>query len=430
MIARVARIGGKAEQAGAKLCGLCPQNRPIPDNPPILCVMDDVIYLDSNATTRPAESVVDVMLRALRENWANPSSIHRPGQLVRQQVELARSEIAKLLGCRDREIILTSGGTESANLAIRGSLAAQPNRRVLVTNRIEHGTVRELAEKLDERGIAEVIWLPLRPGGMIDLNALHDTLSKRANEIALVSVMWVNNETGLIQPIEEISMMCREHGVRMHTDATQAVGKLPIDLAGGSGAIDLLTFSAHKFHGPKGIGGLYVRDGVTIEKQQIGGPQEREKRGGTENVPGIVGMGEAARLARQWLSDPERAKRQAALRDRFEKAILEAVPDASVNSAERPRLWTTSNIAFAGLEAEPILLMLSERDVCASAGAACSSGSLETSPVIAAIGISDERAAGSVRFSISRQTTDEELNPAIEIISDVIARLRETISTA
>jgi hypothetical protein len=177
--------------------------------------------------------------------------------------------------------------------------------------------------------------------------------------------MWVNNETGLIQPIEEIGAMCREHGVRFHTDATQAVGKLPID-GRRDLPIDLLTFSAHKFHGPKGIGGLYVREGIRIEKQQIGGPQEREKRGGTENVPGIMGMGEAARLARQWLDDPENAaQRQAALRDRFEKAILDGVPDASVNSIEWPRLWTTSNIAFAGLEAEPILLMLSERGVCA-----------------------------------------------------------------
>jgi cysteine desulfurase len=413
--------------------------------------MSDAIYLDSNATTRPADSVVEVMVRAVREGWANPSSIHRPGQLVRQQVELARHEVAQLLGCRDREIVFTSGGTESANLAIRGTLAGLPNRRVLVTNRIEHSTVRELAEKLDERGIAEVVWLPLKHGGLIDLDALRDLLLKRADEIALVSVMWVNNETGLIQPIEEVGSLCGEHGVRFHTDATQAVGKMPIDLAVGSRRsalgdrvdadgrrppadsafpIDLLTFSAHKFHGPKGIGGLYVREGIRIEKQQIGGPQERERRGGTENVPGILGMGEAARLAREWLRDPENAARQAELRDRLEKAILDAVPDASVNSVEWPRLWTTSNIAFAGLEAEPILLMLSERGVCASAGAACSSGSLEASPVIAAIGISHERAGGSVRFSISRETTDDEIDRATEIIHSVIERLRAAIGAA
>lgn len=390
--------------------------------------MDDVIYLDSNATTRPADSVVEVMTRALREGWSNPSSAHRPGQLVRQQVDLARDEIAQLLGSRDREIVFTSGGTESANLAIRGTLAAVPGRNVLVTNRIEHSTVREVAEKLDERGLVEVIWLPLKPGGLIDLDALHDLLAQRADEIALITIMWVNNETGLIQPIERIGAMCRERGVRFHTDATQAAGKLPMSIS--ELPIDLLTFSAHKFHGPKGVGGLFVREGIRIEKQQIGGPQEREKRGGTENVPGIVGMGEAARLARQWLSQPERAMRQAALRDRFEKAILGAVPDASVNSAEWPRLWTTSNIAFPGLEAEPILLMLSERGVCCSAGAACSSGSLEASPVIAAIGISEERAAGSVRFSISRETTDEEIDRALDIVPGVIARLLETIGAA
>lgn len=390
--------------------------------------MAETIYLDSNATTRPTDSVVEAMTRALREQWQNPSSTHRPGQIVRQQVDLARDEIARLLGCRDREIVFTSGGTESANLAIRGTLAAMPNRKVLVTNRIEHSTVRELVEKLEERGTAEVIWLPLKPGGLIDLDALNDLLATRAGEIALVSVMWVNNETGLIQPTERIGAMCREHGVWFHTDATQAVGKLPIDL--GSCAIDLLTFSAHKFHGPKGAGGLFVREGIKVEKQQIGGPQEREKRGGTENVPGIVGMGEAARLAREWLSDPERAKRQAALRDRFETAVLETVADASVNSGESPRLWTTSNIAFPNLEAEPILLLLSERGVCASAGAACSSGSLETSPVIAAIGISEERATGSVRFSISRETTDDEIDRALAIVPEVIGRLRAAVGAA
>ena len=384
----------------------------------------EFIYLDHNATTKPAEEVVAAMIEALREGWANPSSMHRPGQAVRRQVELARESVCDLIGCRDRELVFTSGGTEAANLAIGGSLAAQSQRNVLVTSRLEHSTVREPAETLERRG-TDVVWLANDGNGIIDLDKLRRLLAPRAEEIALVSIMWANNETGIIQPIEEVGRLCREHGVRFHTDATQWVGKMPTDVS--SMPVDMLSFSAHKFHGPKGIGALYVRSGVRIEPQLIGGPQERERRGGTENVPGIIGLGVAARLAKRWLAGDDR-RRLGTLRDSLEQRILGAVGEATVIGGDAPRLWSTSNIAFAKLEAEAILLMLSERGVCASAGAACSSGSMEPSTVLLAMGLGDQLVAGSIRFSLSRDTTAEEIDRAIEVIVPVIGTLRATMA--
>lgn len=381
------------------------------------------IYLDNNATTKPADDVVAAMTESLGSAWANPSSMHRSGQAVRRQVELARESVCRLIGCRDRELVFTSGGTEAANMAVRGSLAALPQRPVLVTSRLEHHCVHEVAEAVEQRG-SEVVWLPNDRRGLVDCGALEELLTARAGEIALVSIMWANNETGVIQPIEAIGRMCREQGVRFHSDATQYVGKMPVDVA--SLPIDLLGFSAHKFHGPKGIGALYVREGVRIAPQMIGGPQERERRGGTENVAGIIGLGTTAKLASVWLATNER-ERLRELRDSFERRLREAL-DVSINGTEAPRLWNTSNIGFAKLEAEAILLMLSERGVCASAGAACSSGSLEASSVIAAMGVSPELAQGSVRFSISRDTAEKEIDQAVGIIGEVIAKLRATLA--
>lgn len=386
----------------------------------------DVIYLDNNATTRPATEVVRAMTAALERSWENPSSVHRPGQAVRQQIELARNEVCELLGCHDRELLFTSGGTESANLALRSALARDPSsRRVLITTKLEHSAVRETAQSLGESG-AEVIWLRTDGEGRVDLDHLRELLSSRASDIALVSVMWANNETGIIEPVAEIGALCREHGVLFHTDATQWVGKMPVDVS--ALPIDLLSFSAHKFHGPKGIGGLYIRRGVRIRPLITGGPQERERRGGTENVPGIIGMGAAAKLAREWLADETHRAKQTALRDRFEQGVLARVKDASINSAGAERLWNTCNIAFPRLEAEAILLLLSERGVCASAGAACSSGSLDPSPVLLAMGIEPEMAHGSVRFSLSRETTTDEVDRALEIIPTVIERLRASMT--
>lgn len=384
------------------------------------------IYLDNNATTRPLPSVVEAVHEALSDLWANPSSIHRAGQRVRQRVELARESIARLIGASPREIVFTSGGTESTNLAIAGSLHTSPGRGVVVTDRLEHSATRDLAASLAERS-TEVIWLPLDHRGRVDAAALEVLLSQRAGEIAVVSVQWANNETGAVQPVREIGEACRRHGVRFHCDGTQWVGRMPTNIA--DAPIDLMTFSAHKFHGPKGVGALYVRRGVRISRQIIGGPQEREMRGGTENVPGILGFGAAAEAARAWLAGGSASiDAVRALRDRFERMVLQRVPDAVVNAAGAERLWNTSNIAFPRLEAEAILLLLSERGVYASAGAACSSGSLDPSPVLLAMGVPPELAHGSIRFSISRETTAEELDEAVDVIAASIARLRSNLA--
>jgi cysteine desulfurase len=381
-----------------------------------------LIYLDNNATTRPEPEVVQAMLAALRDDWANPSSIHRAGQSVRRKMELARECVAKLVGCNDRDLVFTSGGTEAANLAILGSLRAQPERKVIVTTRMEHSAVRSLAQRLANDGI-EVVWLPNDEDGVIDVDALRDVLAKRANEITLVSVMWTNNETGVIEPIEQIGALCREHGVRFHTDATQWIGKMPCRVS--EMPIDLLGFASHKFHGPKGIGALYIRPRVKVIPQTIGGSQERQRRGGTENTPGILGLGVAADLALKWLATSER-ERLAKMRDRFEHAIVDAVPGAIVNggNAVGGRMWNTSNVAFPGIEAEAILLLLSEKGVCASGGSACASGSLEPSPILKAMHLPPDRANGSVRFSLCRHTTDTEIDQAIEIVIDVVTRLQ------
>jgi len=391
----------------------------------------DRIYLDSNATTAPAPEVIEAVARSMRGAWANPSSVHRAGGEARRTVELARESVARLVGCQEREIVFTSGGTEGANLAIRGSLehaaANEPTRRVLVTTKFEHSAVRELAQQLEKRG-AEVVWLPgaARMPGTPDLDALESLLASRADEIALVSLMWANNETGAITDIARAGSICREAGVRFHTDATQWVGKMPTDLAAMQ--IDLASFAAHKFHGPKGAGALYVRRTVRLEPQSIGGPQERDRRGGTENVPAIAGMGVAAELARAWLAT-DGMTQGASRRDRFEREVV-AAATGFVHGASTPRLWNTTNIGFARLEAEAILLLLSERGVDASAGAACSSGSLDPSPVLLAMGVAPELAHGSIRFSLSRETSDAEIAESTRRVIAAIARLRESTSAA
>jgi cysteine desulfurase len=389
------------------------------------------IYLDSNATTQPAPEVVEAVARTMRESWANPSSVHRAGGEAKRVVELARESVARLLGCQEREVVFTSGGTEGANLAIRGTLEhfrqSEPRRTVLVTTRFEHSAVRELAQRIEASG-GEVVWLRGRTdaSGTPDLESLAELLARRADEIALVSLMWANNETGAITDVARVGAMCREAGVRFHTDATQWVGKMPTDLAALQ--LDLASFAAHKFHGPKGVGALYVRRMVRITPQTFGGPQERERRGGTENVSGIAGMGVAADLSRAWLAG-NGATAGAALRDRLERAVVEGTGGV-VHAASSARLWNTTNIGFARLEAEAILLLLSERGLSASAGAACSSGSLDPSPVLLAMGVAPEIAHGSIRFSLSRDTTDAECDDAANRIIAAIARLRASSSSA
>ncbi len=391
----------------------------------------DRIYLDSNATTRPADEVVEAVARAMREAWANPSSVHRAGGEAKRGLELARESVARLVGCQERELVFSSGGTEGASMAIRGSLehfaTHEPARRVLVTTRFEHSAVRELAQQCEKRGV-EVVWLPGASAmpGTPDLDALEALLLARAGEVAVVSLMWANNETGAITDIARAGALCREHGVRLHTDATQWVGKMPTDLAALQ--IDLASFAAHKFHGPKGVGALYVRRNVRVTPQTYGGPQERERRGGTENVAAIVGFGVAADLARASLAG-DCVARGSALRDHFEEAVAGATRGV-IHTRDAPRLWNTTNIGFTKLEAEAILLLLSERGVFASAGAACSSGSLDPSPVLLAMGIAPEVAHGSIRFSLSRETTAAECDEAARRVIAAIARLRASTSAA
>ena len=373
------------------------------------------IYLDHNATTPPLPEVVDAVVACLENDWANPSSVHRSGVAARRRVELARESVAHLLGCRPRDVLLCSGGTEAANLALHGSMAAQPSKLAIATSRLEPSAVRDTAERLEKKG-TPVHWVTHRPDGLVDLEAFESLLSQHAATLALVSVMWVNNETGVIQPVEKIGRLCREHGVRFHTDAVQAVGRMPVDCA--SLDVDLLSFAAHKFHGPKGAGGMFVSRGTRLEPQMTGGSQERDRRGGTENVPAIVGMGVAAGAAANWLAGDGIAA-AAALRDAFEHGVRAGRPDLVINGDGSPRLWTTSSIGFPRLAAEGLLLLLSERGVFASAGAACASGSLEPSPVLLAMGIPEAVAHGSVRFSISRSTTRAEIDAAIPLVIDV-----------
>jgi len=389
------------------------------------------IYLDNNATTRPLAEVVAAANDALERRWHNPSSVHRPGQEARQGVELARQSVARLINASAKEIVFTSGATESIGLAIRGVLAAlPPKKRTIVTSPLEHEAVRDLVKALAEQKQAQIKMVPALRRGVIDSAALAGMLDE---SVGIVSIQWANNETGAVQPIDEIGRLCRERRIVFHSDATQWVGKMPADVK--TATVDLLSFSAHKFHGPKGAGALWVRRGIGLVPQ-IRGVQEHERRGGTENVPGIVGMGAAAEAAMHWLADPVQREAVAALRDRFERGVLDAVPEASINGpveqGDQPRaarLWNTTNIAFPKLEAEALLLLLSERGVCASAGAACSSGSLDPSPVLLAMGVPRDEAHGSLRFSLSRETTPAEIDRAIEIVAACIGRLRKSATS-
>ena len=389
-----------------------------------------MIHLDNNATTKPAPEAVEAARRAMEELWHNPSSVHRGGQAARYAVERARGELAALANVRPRELTLTGSGTESIDLAIRGVLEAR-GRPVLVTDDIEHAAVRDLAEALASKAGVEIRRLPIDANGVVDAEALPALLEDDA--VGLVSVQWANNETGAIQPIERIGVICRESKVPFHCDGTQWIGKLPASTPDERGRhpFDLLTFSPHKFHGPKGVGCLYARRGVPL-RPTLHGSQELGRRGGTENVPGILASGEAARVARAWLEDPSERERLSSLRDAFERAVLDRCAGAVVNGAGgvHGRLWNTTNIGFPRLEAEAVLLAMSERGLCASAGAACSSGSLDPSPVLLAMGVPPEVAHGSIRFSLSRDTTEAEIEEAVELVASAVQRLGRSMTPA
>ncbi len=378
----------------------------------------ELIYLDNNATTQPAPQVVQAMLPYLTELYGNPSSVHRFGQRARQAVDEARGQVAALLGCGESELIFTGGGTEAVNSAIRGLLASRSPRRKIVTSAVEHSATRELCRQLETEGVT-VVEIPVDHGGALDLDGLRASLD---DQTALVSLMWANNETGVLFPVQEIAAICKSAGVPFHCDGTQAVGKIPTNVR--EMGLHAMSFAAHKFHGPKGVGGLYLRRGVRMRPNIVGGPQEHGRRGGTENVPGIVGMGVAAQLAAETL--PQMA-RVAGLRDRLEQTILQQIPHTHVIGRTDQRLPNTSNIGFARLEAEAILLLLSEQGICASAGAACSSGSLEPSHVLRAMKVDEKIAHGAVRFSLSRYTTAEEIDRTLMLLPGIINRLRQVL---
>ena len=381
----------------------------------------DMIYLDNNATTRPAAEVVEAMLPYLTEWYGNPSSVHRFGQRARQAVDEARALVAGAIGCADSELSFTGGGTEAINTAIRGILGARAPRRRIITSAVEHSATRELCAQLAKEG-SEVIEVPVDLHGTLHLDQLAASVD---SDTALATFMWANNETGVLFPVQQIAEICRRARVPVHCDGTQAIGKVPVDVV--TAGIDAMSFAAHKFHGPKGVGAIYLRRGVRMRPLLIGGPQEHSRRGGTENVPGIVGMGKAAELAAGALSQ---MKHVAELRDRFESELLSRISDAAINGRTDQRLPNTTNIGFARLEAEAILLLLSEEGICASAGAACSSGSLEPSHVLRAMHIDDRIAHGSVRFSLSRYTTSVEIEQTLQVLPQVIQRLRAVMPVA
>jgi cysteine desulfurase len=377
-----------------------------------------IVYLDNNATTMPAKEVVEAMLPYYTERWGNPSSMHTFGGSLIKDIEGAREKIAALIGAkRTSEIVITSGGTESDNAAIMGTLLANPEKRHIITTKVEHAAVRNLCHSLEKRGY-RLTEIDVDSEGMLDVDGLKKAITP---DTAIVSVMWANNETGVISPIEEVAEICKEKGVVFHTDAVQAVGKVEIDVE--KVPVDMLSASGHKLHGPKGIGFLYIRRGTKFHPFIIGGHHEMGRRGGTENVPGIIGLGKACELARNEMEKEKIFVKE--LRDRLEEGIIKSIPKTRINGNREKRLPNTTNISFENIEGEAILLMLNEFGICASSGSACTSGSLEPSHVLKAMNVPFSMAHGSIRFSLSRYNTQDEIDLVLEKMPAIINRLRE-----
>ncbi|MFP3928625.1 MAG: cysteine desulfurase NifS [Desulfobacteraceae bacterium] len=375
------------------------------------------VYLDNNATTRVAPEVVEEMTPYFSELYGNPSSSHRFGGQVAGKLKQAREQVASLLGVLPEEIVFTSCGTESDNTAIRSALATRPDKRHVVTSRVEHPAVRALCSHLREEGY-EITEIPVDGEGRLDMDRYKESLTR---DTAVVSLMWANNETGVIFPVEQAADMAKGKGIPFHTDAVQIVGKMPMRV--GETAIDMLSLSGHKLHAPKGVGVLYVRKGTKFSPFMIGGHQEGSRRGGTENTPGIIGLGKACLLAMERLGqEMVEVKR---LRDRLEKGLIERIPRCRVNGGGAERLPNTSNISFEFVEGEAILLMMDELGICASSGSACTSGSLQPSHVLRAMGVPFTMAHGSIRFSLSVYNTEEEIDFVIGRLPGIIQRLRD-----
>ncbi|HEY4742924.1 MAG TPA: cysteine desulfurase NifS [Candidatus Acidoferrales bacterium] len=375
------------------------------------------VYLDYNATTPVAPEVLEAMLPYFTHAYGNASSIHSPGQEARSAVEDARESVASLIGGKPAEIVFTSGGTEADNLAIFGIVAGASAKRHVITSAIEHHAVLHGCEKLQSDGV-DVTFLPVGSDGIVEPDEVRRALRP---ETALISVMHANNELGTIQPIEEIGAIAREADVYFHTDAVQTAGKLPIDV--NRLGVDLLSLSAHKIYGPKGTGALFVKSGTRLEPLFFGGHHERDRRPGTENVAGIVGMGRAAAIAARSVIDE--ASRIAELRDRLENSLLTAIPQCRVNGRQDKRTANTSNMTFSFAEGESLVIALDLRGVACSTGAACSSGAVEPSHVLKAIGLPPEDGRSSIRFSLGRETSADEIEFALDVIPAAVEHLRE-----
>ena len=375
-----------------------------------------MIYFDNNATTPVDPLVLESMLPYLQNQFGNPSSAYKLGRQAKQTVAQARGQIAALVGAEPEEIVFTSCGTESDNTAINAALNSDPDRKHLITSRVEHSAINNQAQFLARRGY-EITWLEVDALGQPDLDQLRDAIRP---DTAMVSLMWANNETGVLFPIQELAEICRERRTVFHTDAVQAAGKLPIDL--GSGAVQFLSLSGHKLHAPKGIGALYVNRRTRFSPYLFGGGQEQGKRSGTENVPYIVAFGRAAELALNHLRNYPDSVR--AVRDRFEQAILERIPGVSVNGDREHRLPNTTNLRIEGVDSEAMLIVLDQQGLCCSAGSACTTGSLVPSHVLKAMGLGDDQARSSLRFSFSRMNTLAEVDQALDIIDRAVTRVR------
>lgn len=380
------------------------------------------VYLDFNATTPVEPEVLDAMLPYFSAEFANAASIHTPGQRARAAVETARQQVAALIGARPQEIVFTSGGTESDNHAIFGIVEAVPgHEKSVITTVIEHEAVLNACQALEKQGV-RVTYLPTDREGVIDLEELRRAVRP---ETVLITTMHANNELGAIQPLEEIGGIAKEGDIYFHTDAVQSAGKIPIDV--NALQVDLLSISGHKLYAPKGIGALYVRGGTRLRQLLYGGHHQRGFRPGTENVAGIVGLGKAAEIARKSLT--EDAQRIAALRDKFEQRLLERVLHSRVNGGAAPRIPNTTNLVFPGVEGEALLIALDLKGLACSTGAACSSGAVEPSHVLTAIGLPPEEARASLRFSLGRHTTAADIDFALKVVPAAVSQLRELSPT-
>ena len=377
---------------------------------------ESLVYLDNNATTRIAPEVVESMLPCLTDYWGNPSSAYSLAIQPARLIEEARSCVARLIGSHSRNIIFTSCGTESNNAAIQGALIANPTKRHIVSTAVEHSANIKFFQHLEKRGY-EVTLLPVDLDGAIDFCDLQSAIRE---DTAIVSIMWANNETGVLFPIEELAAICRSKGALFHTDAVQVAGKLSIDVK--SLGVDFLSLSAHKLRAPKGIGLLYIKSGVSFSPYIIGGGQERGLRGGTENVANIVAFGKAAELALSHIKTENTQVRS--LRDKLEKGIFQSIGGAVRNGGE-PRLPNTSNIGFQGIEAEAALLLLDREGICASSGSACTTGSIEPSHVLQAMGVPAARSKGSLRFSLGIDNTEQDVEFLLKKLPSIVERLRD-----